>query len=172
MRKQTKRIMIASLFFFILFTSQVLAGQFYVTWVYDGDTFKAEGNDIEFVVRFIAIDTPEFAFRKGKPDQPFASEAKNKLMDLILHKTVEIKGYGMDRYNRTLAVVYSSGKNIGVEMVRQGMAEIYQGKLPDNFNLKAYKLAELSSKTSRRGMWRQGKSYISPKEWRERERRR
>jgi endonuclease YncB( thermonuclease family) len=42
----------------VLATSS-FAGQFRVTRVYDGDTIKAEGHDIEIKVRLAGIDTPE-----------------------------------------------------------------------------------------------------------------
>jgi micrococcal nuclease len=158
--------------FFFLFSSHVSADQFKVTWVYDGDTFKAEGHSIEIVVRFIAIDAPEISYTKGKPSQPFSTQAKEMLTDLILNRTVDIKGYGLDKHNRLLAVVSFGGRNIGVEMIRQGLAEVYQGKLPHNFDLKDYNRAEFQAKTSRRGMWGQGDNYVSPREWRERELRR
>ena len=157
---------------FLFLSSYAFAGSFNVTWVYDGDTFKAAGCDIEIVVRFVAIDAPEISYRKGEPSQPFSEQSKKVLMDLILNRTVEIEGYGLDRQNRVLAVVLLGGKNIGVEMVRRGLAEVYQGELPDNFDLKEYKQAEFHAKTARRGMWSQGTSYVSPREWRERERRR
>jgi len=159
---------------FSLFSSSphALAGRFNVTWVYDGDTFKAVGHDIEIVVRFMAIDAPEISYKKGEPSQPFSDQSKKVLMDLILNRTVEIEGYGLDKRNRVLAVVSLGGKNIGVEMIRQGLAEVYQGELPDDFDLKEYRQAEFQAKTSRRGMWSQRDSYISPMEWRERERRR
>jgi micrococcal nuclease len=164
-------ILIISLVFF-LFSSYVFADQYKVTWVYDGDTFKAKGHNIEIVVRFIAIDAPEISYTKGKPSQPFSAQAKEMLTDLILNRTVDIKGYRLDKHNRLLAVVSYGGKNIGVEMIRQGLAEIYQGKLPDNFDLKDYNRAEYQAKTSGRGMWSQGDNYVSPREWRERELRR
>jgi endonuclease YncB( thermonuclease family) len=170
MRKLFEILIIA--FACLLLSSSVFAGQFKVTWVYDGDTFKAEGHDIEIVVRFIAIDAPEISYRRGEASQPFSNQSKKMLTKLILHRIVEIEGYGLDKQNRVLAVVSYGGKNIGVEMIRQGLAEIYQGKLPDNFDLKSYNQAEFHAKTSRRGMWGQGDNYVSPWEWRERERRR
>jgi len=157
------------LFVFFLFSSYVSAAQFKVTWVYDGDTFKAENRDIEIVVRFVAIDAPEISYAKGEASQPFSTQAKQMLIDLILNRTVNIKGYGLDKHNRLLAVVTYGGRNIGVEMIRQGLAEIYQGELPDNFDLKDYNMAEFQAKTARRGMWSQGDKYVSPREWRERQ---
>ncbi len=153
-------------FAFFLFSSYVFADQFKVTWVYDGDTFKAKGHDIEIVVRLIAIDAPEISHAEGEPSQPFSIQAKRMLTHLILNKSVNIKGYGLDKHNRLLAVVSYRGKNIGVEMIRQGLAEIYQGQLPDNLDLKDYNRAEFQAKTSKKGIWTQGNDYVSPREWR------
>jgi endonuclease YncB( thermonuclease family) len=161
------KILILSFAFFLLPCGSY-AGQFEVIWIFDGDTFRAEGHNIEIVVRFIAIDAPEISYKKGEPSQPFSNQSKKALMDMILYKTVEIKGYGLDKNNRLLAVVTFGGKNIGVEMIRLGLAEVYRGEMPDNFDLKDYKQAEFDAKTARRGMWNQGNNYVSPREWRER----
>jgi micrococcal nuclease len=169
--KKLLEILIITFSLFSL-SSHVLAGQFNVIWIFDGDTFKAEGHDIEILVRFLAIDAPEISYKKGEPGQPFGNQSKKALMDLIQNRTVEIKGYGLDRQNRVLAVVSLGGNNIGEEMIRLGLAEVYKGKLPDNFDLKEYKQAEFQAKTAHRGMWNQGDSYVSPMEWRERARRR
>ena len=166
--RQNLKIFIFSLSFF-LFPFGSYAGQFEVTWVFDGDTFKAEVNDIEIIVRFIAIDAPEISYKKGEPSQPFSNQSKKALTDLILYRTVEIKGYGLDKHNRLLAVVFLGGRNVGVELIRQGLAEVYQGEMPDNFDLKDYRQAEFDAKTARRGMWNQGNNYVSPREWRGRE---
>jgi len=84
-------------FLLFLFPFGSYAGQFEVTWVFDGDTFKAEGQNIEIIVRFIAIDAPEISYKKGEPSQPFSNQSKKALMDLILNRIVEIKGYGLDK---------------------------------------------------------------------------
>jgi micrococcal nuclease len=169
--KQKLKISIIA-FLVFLFPLGAHAGLFKVIWVFDGDTFKAEGHDIEIIVRFLAIDSPEISYKKGEPSQPFSGRAKKALMDMILNRTVEIIGYGLDKHNRLLAVVSLGNKNIGVEMIRQGLAEVYQGELPDHFDIKDYKHAEFDAKTARRGMWNQGNNYVSPRKWREREWRR
>jgi endonuclease YncB( thermonuclease family) len=49
-----------------------LAAQFKVTRVYDGDTIKAEGHDIEIKVRLVSIDALELSKGKGEPGQPYS----------------------------------------------------------------------------------------------------
>jgi len=43
---------------------------------------------------------------------------------LILNKVVDIRGYGLDRYNRILGVIYLNSKNIDLEIIRAGLAEV------------------------------------------------
>ena len=83
-----------------------------------------------------------------------------------MNKAVEIKYYGLDRYKRVLGVIFLEGKNINLEMIRAGLAEVYRGKPPKGFDSKPYLQAEAEAKKTQRGMWSLGEKYISPKEWR------
>jgi endonuclease YncB( thermonuclease family) len=151
---------------FLSFTFPVFAGQFKVTRVYDGDTLKAVGHDIEIKVRLVGIDAPETKKRKHKPGQPFGEKAKKFMAAMVLNKTVDIKGYGLGPYTRILAVVYVGRKNLNLELVKAGLAEVYQGKPPRGFDLSPYLTAEAQAKSQRRGMWSQGDKYVSPRDWR------
>jgi endonuclease YncB( thermonuclease family) len=124
------RIVLFLIPFLFIFPSLSLAGQFKVTRVYDGDTIKAKGYDIEIKVRLAGVDTPETSKRKKSPGQPYNQQAKKYLASLILNKDVEVKGYGLDQYNRVLGVIYLNGKNINLKMVKAGLAEVYCGRLP------------------------------------------
>jgi len=85
---------------------------------------------------------------------------------LVLNKNVEIKEYGHDRHVRTLGVVFLDGKNINLEMVNAGLAEVYRGDLARGLDMVPYWKAEEKAKAAKRGMWTQGDKYISPREWR------
>jgi endonuclease YncB( thermonuclease family) len=63
-------------------------------------------------------------------------------------------------------VIYINGKNINLEMVKQGLAEVYRGKPPRGFNPAPYHEAEREARAANRGMWSLGEKYVSPKEWR------
>jgi endonuclease YncB( thermonuclease family) len=170
-RNRLKIHIILTTFLFLLPTVS-LAGQFKVTRVYDGDTVKAEGHDVEIKVRLVGIDAPETSRKKRDPGQPYSQRAKEYLAGLVLNKTVDIKGYGMGPYNRILGVIYLNGKNINLEMVQAGLAEVYRGIAPHKFNLLPYWQAEKEAKDDRRGMWIQGDEYISPKTWRKMQKKR
>ena len=77
-----------------------------------------------------------------------------------------VKSYGTDRYGRTLGVVFVDGKNVNLEMVKSGLAEVYRGKSATDLNLDPYWKAEPEAKKSKQGMWSLGDKYVSPREWR------
>ena len=84
---------------------------FTVSEVIDGDTFKVK-NGWEWdekkgdTVRPTGYDTPE----KGETGY---EQAKQKLKDLILGKTVDIKSVKIvDQWGRLVADVYYNGKNL------------------------------------------------------------
>ncbi|NVM23439.1 MAG: thermonuclease family protein [Desulfobacterales bacterium] len=165
---RTKRVFLV--IFQLVLAGTAQAGEFKVVRVYDGDRFKAQGHDIEIKVRLIGIDAPEVSEKKGAPGQPYSEEAGKHLRGLIYGKVVDIKGYGLDRYDRILGVVYLNGKNINLEMVKAGLAEVYRGKMTKAFDLAPYLQAEQIARTTQRGIWSVGTIYISPKAWRKRRR--
>jgi endonuclease YncB( thermonuclease family) len=145
------------------------AGHFRVRKIYDGDSFEAAGHEITIKVRLVGIDAPETEkTKKGKdiPGQPYSKEAKNYLEALILNQRIRIKGYGTDQYNRQLAEVFAKGRNINIELLKAGLAEVYQGRPPKSLDITPYQEAETQAKNMGKGMWRMGYSYVSPKEWR------
>ncbi|MDP6179085.1 MAG: thermonuclease family protein [Desulfatiglandales bacterium] len=157
--------------FILILPANSFAGQFKVTKVYDGDGIKAKGHDITIKVRLAGIDAPETPKKKGQAGQPFSQKAKRYLAGLVLNKVVDIKGYGLGRYNRILGVLHLNGKNINLEMVKQGLVEVYRGKHPRGFNPAPYRNAEREAQKAKRGAWIQGDKYISPKEWRKMQKR-
>lgn len=147
-------------------TNRNFAGQFTIIRVADGDTIEAKGHDIETKVKLVGIDAPETSKKKSGIGQPYSQQAKKYLTELVLNKTVDIKGYGLGPYNRILGVIFLNGININLEMVKAGLAEVYQGKPPRGFDTVPYSQAEEEAREAKRGMWSLGDKYISPKEFR------
>ena len=137
-----------------------LAGQFKVTRVTDGDAVKVTGNDVKMTIRLVGIDAPETSKKKNEPGQPFSQKSTKHLAGLVLNKSVEIKSYGTDRYGRTLGVVFVDGKDMNLEMVKAGLAEVYRGKPAKGLDLKSYWNAETEAKKTGIGMWSLGDKYI------------
>jgi len=135
--------------------------------IYDGDTIQVTGEDLAFKVRLAGIDCPESRWGK-RPEQPFAREAKQVLVNRILGKSVILKQHGIGGYNRILAEVFFRGENINLTLVRQGMAEVYQGRLPRSLESLRFQAAQKQARQSKVGIWSLGKAYVSPKKWRKR----
>ncbi len=140
---------------------QISKGQlFTVIKIFDGDTIKVLGAGLEFKVRLVGIDSPEME-RKGQQGQPFSQKAKNTISQLIHKKKVRLTQYGTGGYNRILAEVFFDGRNVNIEMLRTGMAEVYQGKLASSLDATGYKRAQDIARQDRIGIWSLGDKYLS-----------
>ena len=149
-----KRILL--LLLMLLFPSVLLAGQFTVTHVHDGDTIGVGGRGIELKVRLAGIDAPETSKGERDAGQPYGQQAKRYLTDLVLNKSVTVDRYGFDLDNRMLGVVYVGTKNINLEMVKAGFAEVSQGQTPKGVDLGLYRQAEKKAREEGKGMWSLG----------------
>ena len=118
--------------------------------VSDGDTLSLVYRDKKAVVRLVGIDAPERT-------QPWGSESRAALANLVLHKDVRVTGRAVDDYGRVLAVVeagiYAGENRVNVnhEQVRRGMA------WADTFRHADKALMELQTQAqlSRFGLWNQ-----------------
>ncbi len=92
----------------------------YVVAITDGDTFTLLTKEKQRVkIRLHGIDCPE---RK----QPFGQAAKQKLSDLVFNKNVRAEKTDIDRYGRTVAIIYdASNKCINEELLKDGLAWHY-----------------------------------------------
>jgi micrococcal nuclease len=164
----TQRTLLSALILILvlLLPSLLLAVQYQVYRVADGDTFIVKHGDIKITIRLVGIDAPELSNKKRKDGQPFSRQSTQHLVGLVLNKTVDIKSYGPDRYGRTLGEVFLDGNNINIEMVKSGLAEVYRGTPAKGQNMDPYWKAEEEAKKAGKGMWVQGNKYVSPREYR------
>jgi micrococcal nuclease len=153
--------------FLLLSLGHLQAERLKITRVYDGDTIRAEGSGVVIYVMLLGIDAPE-AVSPSREGQPFGQEARKFLSDLILGQFVEVEGYGTGPYpdDKILGVIFLDGKNVNLEMVRHGFAEVYRENLPAGFDLASFLSAEQEARNRRVGIWSQGDDYMSPTEWR------
>jgi micrococcal nuclease len=156
--------------FFLFLPISSFASQFEVMKVYDGDTIKVKGYGAEIKLRLAGIDAPETFKKKIGLGQRYSQEASEHLARLILNKDIEIDGYGYLKGDLMLGVIFLDGKNINLEMVRAGLAEVNRGESPKDLNLDPFFKAERQSRAEKKGVWIQGDNYVSPKTWRERQR--
>ena len=59
-----------------------------------------------------------------------------------------------------------NGKNVNLEMVKDGLAEVYRGRNVKELDLNPYWKAEEQARAAKRGMWVLGDEYVSPRIWR------
>jgi endonuclease YncB( thermonuclease family) len=123
----------------LVFPTVSFAGQFRVTRVTDGDTIKISRDGTTITVRLVGIDAPETSKRKNEPGQPFSRKATKHFASLVLNKSVTVESSGTDRYGRTLGVVFVNGKNVNLEMVKVGLAEVYRGKPAKGLDINIYR---------------------------------
>lgn len=145
------------------------AGQFEVVEALDGDTVRASGYGAQFTVRLAGIDAPELCPQDKDLAQPFSAEAKDYLQALVLNKRVSLKSYGEKRYGILWGEIFLGEKNINLEMLQAGYAETYRGESPQNLDLAPYFETEKKARAAKKGVWAQGKKYISPLTWRKRQ---
>lgn len=129
-----------------LLSAETLKGK--VIFVADGDTVTiqtADGNKEK--IRLQGIDAPE-------RDQSYGAEAGKVLAKLVKGKTVTVKSEERDDYDRMLGTVYLNGKNINLELVKQGAAWHYRHYAPNDAALAK---AELAARKAHAGLWKEAK---------------
>ncbi len=126
----------------------------------DGDTIRVATTRGEKVtIRLACIDAPETA--QGES----GAQATAALRQLLAGDVVDIRPQTADRYGRTMAEVYSSGRNVNLELVKSGAAYVYRQYLA-GCDQGAYLGAEQEAEMWRRGVWRSGTNEQRPWDFR------
>ena len=86
----------------------------------------------------------------------FGEDAREYLAGLISKKIVEIRGYGLDREDRLLGVLFCGETNVNLEMVRAGLAKVCPQRTGRGFVLDSYWEAEAEARRADRGIWSRG----------------
>ncbi|RJQ65604.1 MAG: AMIN domain-containing protein [Desulfobacteraceae bacterium] len=141
------------------------AGQYRVIEVLTGDTLRVEDSRAVLSVRLVGIDAPENR-DDTSPGQPFSEESRRYLSQLVFQKDVDVLSFGYDIENNVLGAVLIDGKDIGVEIVKAGLAEVDSVKTPPGFDSTSLREAEKQAHSQGRGIWSLGAEYVSPRNWR------
>lgn len=112
-------------------------------------------------VRLIGINTPEFG-KDGKPDEPLAGAARDRLRDLVQGKAVRLvpEKEQRDHYGRWLAHLrLPDDTRVEEVLLKEGLAVAIA--IPPNIG-QARRLfdAETVARTARRGIWNH--AYFTP----------
>jgi len=144
-------------------TSEIMVGK--VREVIDGDTLVVHMNEPDiatFEVRVVGTNTPEIG-------EPFKKESMDMMFDKVYGRDVTLKtdeSNLIDQYGRVLATVNLDGRDIGLEMIKEGMAFFYPYRPHKYVDELVYKQAEEDAKFAKLGIW-QGqtgkiKAYSKP----------
>ncbi|MEK7525922.1 MAG: thermonuclease family protein [Patescibacteria group bacterium] len=115
--------------------------------VIDGDTVELNNG---LILRYVGITAPE----TGEPFEKESTET-NRILVEGKEITLEYDNYKSDKFGRILAYAILNGKNISVELVRKGMAElvIYQKRKPFIHQDKLLEVQEYAKKNNL-GIWK------------------
>jgi endonuclease YncB( thermonuclease family) len=128
-----------------------------VARVLDGDTIELAG----VRVRLEGIDAPEGGQRcnrKGYGEWDCGQASSHALKLLAGGREVVCEDRGFDKYNRTLGICYTDGRDINAAMVRAGLAWAYVKYST------AYVAEEAEARTAQRGVWQA--ATMAPWDWR------
>ena len=67
-----------------------------------------------------------------------------------------------------LSTIIIGKTNVNLELVRNGYAEVYRGKPAKGFDSDPYWRAEAQAKSDQLNIWSLGDDYVSPRNWRRR----
>ncbi|WKZ25806.1 MAG: thermonuclease family protein [bacterium] len=115
--------------------------------VIDGDTVELFNGT---VLRYVGITAPE-------ESEDFAEEASKLNKELVEGKEIKLEydNYTSDKFGRILAYPIIDEKNISIELVRKGMAElvIYQKRKPFIYQVQLLEAQE-QAKSKKLGIWK------------------
>jgi len=138
---------------------------FTVVNVIQGDLIQVLGNGGKVLVRLAGIDAPVLWQPNPRDSQPFAKAARDYLASLVENKLVKIRAYGFKMGKYIVGEVLLGKKNINLEMVKEGYAEVSPVKKITGLNLSPFERAEARAREAKKGIWSLGDDYVSPRVW-------
>jgi micrococcal nuclease len=110
--------------------------------VIDGDTFVFQTEEGSLKIRMFGIDAPEKSQEYGQESKAF--------LERYNHKAGILKKTGIDKYGRTLGVLFVENVNVNLESIKNGCAWHYKYYCKDA----AFAQAEKAAKEKRLGLWK------------------
>jgi len=141
--------------FLIIIPGVVCAGQYKVVRVVDGDTILIRYNGKYEKVRLRCVNTPKSLPSEEKQIDIIAEVAFRYTQKKLTGKYVdlEFESWTRGRHGVLYAYVFVDGKNINLELVRQGLSRYYikygQSKTYDN----EFKIAEKLARKEKLNIW-------------------
>jgi endonuclease YncB( thermonuclease family) len=87
--------------------------------------------------------------------QAFGYRAKQAMSELVFGNDVELRPHTIDRYGRLVAQVFVDGNDVGLEVLRLGLAWVYERYITEaSGDLQAkYREAQEEARAKRSGLW-------------------
>lgn len=129
----------------------------------DGDSLKVQSQgSVSSKVRVGCIDSPEY-------DQEYGPEAAQRLKSLLPSGAdIELREITTDQYERTVAEIYSEGKSVGLQLVKEGYAVVYHRYLDGCAETAdQYIAAEEEARSQKLNFWSQSEP-VMPWDYRKR----
>ncbi|MCK5236949.1 MAG: thermonuclease family protein [Deltaproteobacteria bacterium] len=138
-----------AVFILLFFISGAAAAQIeakVISKVIDGDTIWLKGGE---KVRYVGIDTPEI-------DEEYYEEAKKRNKELLGEGDVSVENCAQepkDRYGRTLAWIYVEGADVGLTLLREGLAKVLRIPPCGDIKHEEYLAAQKEAQRKGLGLW-------------------
>lgn len=127
-----------------------------VVGIKDGDTVDCLTPERRlYKIRLAEIDAPEAR-------QDYGQRAKQALSARVFGKQVHVAVQDVDRYDRTVGVIWAEGRNVNLALVEDGWAWCYRQYLRDPSCLGLEETARQRS----RGLWNSAQEPVPPWEFR------
>jgi endonuclease YncB( thermonuclease family) len=124
--------------------------------VLDGDTLDLDCPGGWTRVRLWGMDAPE------QGQQPWGRQARQTLVALLQQPQVRLRVRDRDRYDRTVAQVFSPAGDVGLAMLRAGAASLRTRYVRDP----VYRQAVAEARSGRLGIWSVPGWHQQPWVWR------
>ena len=116
-----------------------------VVSVADGDTITVLQDSKQYKIRLYGVDSPE-------KKQDFGQKAKQFASDMVFKQYVKVVAYDIDRYGRTVGMVYMGQKCLNEELIRNGFAWVYKKYCSESF-CKQWSQLEQEARGNKLGLW-------------------
>ncbi len=116
-----------------------------VVSVADGDTITVLQDSKQYKIRLYGVDSPE-------KKQDFGQKAKQFTSDMVFKQHVKVVAYDIDRYGRTVGMVYIGQKCLNEELIRNGFAWVYKKYCSESFCNDWLQL-ERKAREKKLGLW-------------------
>jgi endonuclease YncB( thermonuclease family) len=137
-----------------------------VVRVADGDTFTLLVRGRQERIRMASIDAPEVTKNPDQPGQPYAQASRDALAGLIAGKTLSLRCFERDRYDRNICdVPLAEGGTANRRQVEAGMAWANLEKRGRFMRDEALPDLERQARKQRAGLWRD-RDPVQPWVWR------